>query len=307
MSEPPFVSVIVPVYNDPEEIRTCLESLMAQTYPEDRYEVIVVDNDSTDNTPDVIREFPVYLEFERDIQGSYAARNTGISAADGEILAFTDADCDPHPTWIEEGVARLLETDADLAAGQVSFSLSDDPSAAARFDARANMRNDKGVPEGYAKTANLFVRATVVERIGEFPAELRSGGDVYWSRTVTESGFRLVYAAEAVVEHPPREFRELLKKQYRVGKGHLDLWRLEGRNPAIVLGSGFVMYPKKVFEFLFEDNSKQETETQPNQTSNPTVEDYGSTIGFLFVAVSCVVIMNVGRLMRLIWDTLWEG
>lgn len=303
MSESPFVSVIVPVYNDPEGIRECLESLTAQTYPEDRYEVIVVDNDSTDNTPDVIREFPVQLEFEREIQGSYAARNTGIAAADGEILAFTDADCDPHLTWIEEGVARLIETDADLAAGQVSFSLSNDPSAAARFDDRANIRNDKGVIEGYAKTANLFVRSTVIDDIGTFPCELQSGGDVYWTRTATERGFTLVYAAGAIVEHPPREFRELLTKQYRVGKGHVDLWRLEGRNPISVLMSGLVAYPQKVVGFLFADETTHDNALESVQTSDRPAGDGGTTIGFLFVAVACVVAMNMGRVVMLVPNT----
>ena len=176
-----FVSVIIPVYNDPEGIRRCLSALEEQTYPETKFEILAVDNGSTDETPSVIEEFSATLLVEDEVQGSYAARNAGIEHAEGDVLAFTDADCTPDPEWVEQGVETLNREDADMAAGRIVFEYTDEKSAAERYDASMNMRNDESVREGVAKTGNLFVRRRVVERVGVFPEQLRSGGDVFWT------------------------------------------------------------------------------------------------------------------------------
>ena len=77
----PFVSVILPVYNGERYIKKCLESLMNQSYPKDKYEVIVIDNGSSDSTVEILKtitnsQIQVLYESKR---GSYAARNTGVS------------------------------------------------------------------------------------------------------------------------------------------------------------------------------------------------------------------------------------
>src|SRR5690554_6136694 len=92
----PFVSVIIPTYHDWERLRLCLDSLNRQTYPKERYEIIVVNNDPEDVVP---ANFVVPNNFtilEESKPGSYAARNRAIQAAKGEIYAFTDSDCQPH-------------------------------------------------------------------------------------------------------------------------------------------------------------------------------------------------------------------
>ena len=100
----PFVTVIVPLYNDSELLRYCLSSLCLQTYPQERYEVIVVDNGSDENIQPLIKEFSDIKFFKEERPGSYSARNSGILHANGEILAFTDSDCNPSRDWIEKGV-----------------------------------------------------------------------------------------------------------------------------------------------------------------------------------------------------------
>ena len=87
-----FVSVIIPVFNDAERLKICLTALEKQTYPQDYYEVIVVDNGSDENLENVVKQFTqAKLAYYPEL-GSYAARNHGIALAKGEILAFTDAD-----------------------------------------------------------------------------------------------------------------------------------------------------------------------------------------------------------------------
>ncbi len=292
--ERPFVSVIVPVYNDPDGIRRCLTALTEQTYPDDRYEVLAVDNGSTDNTPEVIREFEgVELLVEDGIQGSYAARNRGIEAATGGIFAFTDADCTPDPGWIVAGVETLDRENADLIGGRVVFEFSEEKTAAERFDASVNMRNDQSVQDGVAKTANVIVRRAVVEDIGPFPQHLPSGGDVHWTGAATDAGYRLMYGADVIVRHPSRQFTELLRKQYRVGKGQIQIWRLDDRSAVLILLGGLLRFPMKVVGFLVNSTD--------NQEAAPTPEDRDSErdIAVTLVAACCVIAMTAGRVVGL--------
>lgn len=221
-----FVSVIVPVYNGARHIQTCVEALLNQTYPRTRYEVLVVDNASTDSTRALVERYPVKLLTEDQIQSSYAARNRGLQHASGEVIAFTDSDCIPVPQWIEEGVRVLQSQSVDLLGGGVCFTYSARRTGAEIWDSLTNMQIEQNIRERrVAKTANLFVRSSVFERIGCFPNHLRSGGDVIWTSRATRKGFRLEYAPAAEVKHPARQMGALLRKQYRVGKGQVAIWR----------------------------------------------------------------------------------
>lgn len=92
MERLPFVPVIVPVYNGEATIEGCIRSLLEWHYPKKRYEILVVDSNSTDNTSTIVKKYPVRYLVEDEIQNPCAARNRGIREARGEILAFTDAD-----------------------------------------------------------------------------------------------------------------------------------------------------------------------------------------------------------------------
>ena len=101
VNELPFVSVIIPVLNGERTIRDCLVSLLRMDYPAGRRVILIVDNGSTDRTAEIIKGYPVhYLCEER--RGAAAARNTGIQASSGAILAFTDADCVVSTGWASE-------------------------------------------------------------------------------------------------------------------------------------------------------------------------------------------------------------
>src|SRR5262245_61336705 len=119
----PFVSVIIPVWNDSHRLKACLQALELQTYPRTLYEVIVVDNASDEPADRVASEFSKARTITEPTQGSYAARNKGISVAKGEILAFTDSDCVPALDWLEKGVSNMTRVPrCGLLAGRVEFS-----------------------------------------------------------------------------------------------------------------------------------------------------------------------------------------
>jgi glycosyltransferase AglE len=234
----PFVSVIVPVLNDEARIGTCIEALLAQSYPRDRYEIFVVDNGSSDRSYAIAQRYPIAVLRESATRSSFAARNLALPQARGSIHAFTDSDCTPSPHWLAEGVKTIRETGADMVGGNVRFVYSKRPSAAEVYDSIANMQIERNVRErGVCKTANLFATAKVYATIGPFPHSLPSGGDVIWTARATEAGFRIVYNHAAEVAHPTRRLPALLKKHFRVGRGHHAI-RVEQRAKAAAGGAG---------------------------------------------------------------------
>jgi len=226
----PFVSVVVPVRNSPERIAKCIEALLEQTYPKECFETIVVDNGSTDETPDVIRKYPVKYFEESSVQSPYAARNKAIQVAKGEIVAMIDANCFACPQWLERGVEKMREEDADLLGGKVAFLFfGKKKTAAEMFDSISNVKMKESIEgRGVAKGGNLFVRRKAFDAIGLFPGHIRSGADVLWTGRATRAGFKLVYSEEAEVSYPARGLWPLLRKCYRVGRGQPNIWREEG-------------------------------------------------------------------------------
>lgn len=113
------ISVVVPFYNAEKYIEKCAEALLTQSYPTTRYEIIMVDNNSTDRSVDLIKKYPRIKLLSQQKQGSYAARNQGVAASKGTILAFTDADCVPSSDWLQKTRAALHTIGTKRASGVV--------------------------------------------------------------------------------------------------------------------------------------------------------------------------------------------
>ncbi|OHB99926.1 MAG: hypothetical protein A3G70_02315 [Planctomycetes bacterium RIFCSPLOWO2_12_FULL_39_13] len=111
-----LVSVIIPAYNEESTIESCLKSLLNQTIEKDTYELIVVDDGSTDSTPEIIKRYPVKL-FRQENSGPATARNLGAKNSSGEIILFTDADCIADPNWIEEMISPFIDEEVIAVKG----------------------------------------------------------------------------------------------------------------------------------------------------------------------------------------------
>lgn len=223
--------MVVPARNSPRAVIVLLDALAEQTPSAGTVEVIVVDDASSDATPDVVEADGRATLVRRTRRGgSYAARNAGLERAGADILAFTDADCRPARDWLERGLEALEREQADLAGGRIDMPLPSTPRLAELVDVAANMDQENYVTRlGFAATANLFVRRAVFDEVGRFNARLVSGGDVELVRRATAAGFRLAYAPDATVSHAPRRAGELARKSYRVGFG-------TGQMPAVASG-----------------------------------------------------------------------
>jgi len=229
-----FVSVIVPVYND-ARLALCLDALAKQSYPAERFEVIVIDNGATQTI--VLSGVAVLHEPD---PGSYGARNRGILAARGDVLAFTDADCIPDQFWLEAGIERLHQKDApDMIGGAIQLF----PLNLERLTAAELFESVWGFPQrvfveemSFAATANLFVRRDVFNSVGLFNKRMMSGGDVEWGKRTHRFGMRMVYSDKALVHHPSRRsLAELIVKYRRTcgGKYQLRLMNREGHGAAL--------------------------------------------------------------------------
>jgi glycosyltransferase involved in cell wall biosynthesis len=234
-SEHPFVSVVIPVYNDPAGIADTLGTLVEQTYPEDGYEVLVVDNGSTDSTREVVRgvtdEFPglVSLLVEDEIQGSYAARNRGIEQAEGSLLAFVDADMLVPETYLEDVVDSAAEHGWDYMGCRVElFYPEDRETPVGRFDEFYGFRERKSLEEDhFTPTNSLVVRRAVVDDVGPFDERLTSWGDYEFGTRVYDAGYTQYFEPGITLRHPARtSLREFVGKYRRVGRGYTQLTRL---------------------------------------------------------------------------------
>lgn len=231
---PRSVSVIVPVWNDAERLGVCLRALEGQTYPGDLYEVVVVDNDSSDAVGEVVSRFARARVVREGRPGSYAARNAGLAHARREVVAFTDADCIPAPDWIEKGVARLARGGGrTVVAGRIETfpRATRRPNAVEQYEVLFALAQEEFVRKyGFGATANLFAPREAFERAGAFLDEVKSGGDLEWGRRVAGHGYTVEYAEEVCVRHPARaSLSQLYSKLIRVTGGLHDLKRIKGR------------------------------------------------------------------------------
>ncbi len=210
-----LVSVIVPHLDDYENLDACLRLLQDQTFPKDRTEIVVVDNGSSRGVDAVRRIVGGRARvIEAAERGAGPARNAGVRASDGAVLAFVDSDCRPAADWIERGFAAMSR--ANVIGGRVEVDVLDplNPTGAEAFEKVFAFNFKHYIEEkGFSGTGNLFVRRKDFDRVGGFRSVVAE--DVDWSRRATAAGLRLAYADDVVVSHPARHDWEELKRKWR--------------------------------------------------------------------------------------------
>lgn len=199
----PFVSVIVPAYNAAATLPSCLAALAAQDYPRDRYEVIVVDDGSTDDTAAIAAAAGVRVIRQANA-GPAAARNAGAAVAQGELLLFTDADCAPVPGWIAALVAPLADPQV---AGAKGAYLTRQRGVVPRFtqleyeDRYDRMAGAETID--FVDTYSAAYRRDVFQANRGFDTIFPTASveDQELSFRLAEKGYRLVFVPKAQVYH----------------------------------------------------------------------------------------------------------
>ncbi len=228
----PCVSIIVPVRDRTEDLVECLNSLAVLDYPEDRKEIIVVDDGSEVKVSDVVTSPGVKVIRLEESKGPAACRNLGSKKATGEILAFLDADCVAMKNWLREIIPFLQAAQAGAAGGYVSGYHS--AGFLDRYEEVASSLNlgKKLIIEGrsesgfYVPTANMLVDRQIFKAVGGFREGMQIGEDVDFCWRLRNSGYTLLYSPFGCVAHKHRNrLGSMLKRRSHYGMSESVLYR----------------------------------------------------------------------------------
>ena len=228
-----MISVIIPSYNSEKTIGNCIKALQAQSiknyevvdkegstaYISQKFEIIVVDDGSIDKTADIVKSFKNVKFFKRSHKGPASARNFGAKMARGEILLFTDSDCEPDSNWIAEMAEPFKDK---LIVGVSGTYRTRQIEIIARFaqyeieERHAKMAKMKSID--FIGTFSAGYRKDIFEKFGGFDESFSTsaGEDPELSFRMAEAGHRMVFAPKAFVYHiHPNTPYKYLRQKYR--------------------------------------------------------------------------------------------
>ena len=228
MIDAPYISIVIPTYNRPEQLVLCLQACAQLDYPGDRFEVIVVDDGGAVPLDDIVTRFQGMLMLRllrQENTGPAAARNRGASEARGEYLAFTDDDCAPAPNWLRALSTQMVASPDCAVGGQTRNALTHNLySTASQLLISYLLSYYNAIPHA----ARFFPSSNLAFPTKQFRAV--KGFDVTYLRAAAEDrelcdrwldqGYRMIYAAEVVVYHAHAlTFRTFLHQHFYYGKG----------------------------------------------------------------------------------------
>jgi len=199
------ISIIVPFYNSEKYIKDCVESLLSQQFPANDYEIIFVDNNSTDSSVNIVKRYPRIKLVSEGRQGSYTARNRGIREASGRVVAFTDPDCIASPDWLAQIAEAMSDPVVSVVLGQ-HLMANDSPllSMVQDYENEKNVytfgSNDGNIYFGH--TNNMAVRRELFNDVGLFVERKRGADTIFVNSVVKRYSTRaVVYRESMTVRH----------------------------------------------------------------------------------------------------------
>lgn len=219
-------SIIIPVYND-AHITQCLQSIAGLHYPHEQFEVIVVDNNSRQDIAEIVKNFPVHYVHEA-IPGSYTARNAGAIRAQGDILVFTDSDCEVSADWLH-AIENALTSDS--VAAVMGYAGGNNLNKIAYYEQTMYEENIAAFSHETTlrriDTRNFAIKREVFKQVGEFTAALAYGGDMEYGARVHEKGYSIIFSKFMYVAHTnPTNLHDLLSKRIRQNYGNMKIREL---------------------------------------------------------------------------------
>lgn len=224
MQKSPEVSIIIPVLNQKQNLKTCLDRLFKQIETNPFIEIVVVDNGSTDGTWELIQQLPVCKAQILHPKSPYACKNKGTEIAGGQIFVFLDSTLQPSDNWLNSGLKKLdAFPDAIITGNSLSRFNSSYPSSYELVDClyMATIQLAKlnsGVP-----CNNIFLKKSIWEKIGCFE-NTRSLSDIEWSRRALSKKIMIIGEENAIAFYTPKKRTPFIKKAKRMGFGRKQFW-----------------------------------------------------------------------------------
>jgi glycosyltransferase involved in cell wall biosynthesis len=222
----PVVSVVVPTHDRADYLAVTLDSLKDQDFDEP-YEVIVVDDGSRDATPSVARRSSVRYIRHDPPRGVNAARNEGARNAEADLIAFVDDDVHAPQTWLRALVQGARKhPDAEAFGGPIRARFEGPAPRSCGRELPPITTLDLGPEDREAElvwSANMLVRRSALERVGDFDESLPTGGDEEdWLRRLRANGGTVIYLANAGLDHrragDDARLRSLMRSAYHRGR-----------------------------------------------------------------------------------------
>jgi glycosyltransferase involved in cell wall biosynthesis len=237
----PEASVIIPTYDDWPVLQKCLDCLAQQSVSPDRFEVIVANNNASAEVPAFLQLPPNARVIHVAKPGSYAARNAAMRVVQADVLFFTDSDCQPDRTWIENGLAALAKVrPIDRIAGEVElFPNGKTWTGPELYDRVHSLQQATYAEKGWCATANLVTRRAAFDLVGPFSEDAFSGGDREWGSRAHALGSAITLSHATLIRHPARENFAVLANKARRLTGNRHHWEItakqKGRSTASYL------------------------------------------------------------------------
>jgi GT2 family glycosyltransferase len=230
----PFFSIIVPTYRRPAQLSLCLQALARLDYPNERFEVLVVDDGSANPLENVAPQFPASLQILRhERTGPAGARNFGSLHARGEFLAFTDDDCQPDPGWLRELAPYCLSHPDRIVGGRTINALPQNPyseTSQAIIDAVYLYFNSDPDDARFFASNNFAVSAELFREMKGFAERFVTSEDREICARWRAAGRKLSYAPKAVVYHAhDLSLGSLWRQHFGYGRGARRFHRARSR------------------------------------------------------------------------------
>lgn len=254
----PRVSVIIPTFDRARQLDACLASLCEQTYPPDRFEVVVVDDGSPAPLDDVVGPYASRLNIQlvrQQNRGPAAARNRGRAAATGSLLAFTDDDCLAEPGWLEAFARTHVETPEHFLGGRTENGCNENLYSVTSqlvLDSAYRYYNRDPDDAAFFASSNIAVPANGFDAVGGFSADFRIASE---DRDLCDrwrhGGLRLRTIPAARVWHAKKlRLQSFVRQHFNYGRGAFQFHRERARRRAGRSWGELANYPVFLWQLL---------------------------------------------------------